>query len=61
MGAERNLYLYAYHKEHIKRVPVNMQKEEYLRLKTAADASGKTVSGYIKEAIREKMEREREP
>lgn len=49
---------YKYKAKHIKRVPLDMQITEYEELKVAATASGQTVNGYIKAAIREKMERE---
>ena len=46
----------------IKRVPLDMQKDYYEQvLKPAADRSGVPVNTYIKNAIREKIEREQEP
>ena len=33
-------------------------KEKYEEIKTAADASGESVNGYIKKAIDERMERD---
>lgn len=42
----------------IKRVPLDMQMEDYDRLKAAADATGKSVNAYIKEAIRQRIERD---
>ena len=41
-----------YAKEHIKRVPFDMQKEDYLHVKGLADEAGSPLNGYIKEAIR---------
>lgn len=49
---------YKYHKKSIKRVPLDMQKSDYEVLAEAASASGQSVNGYIKQAIKEKMERE---
>lgn len=51
---------YRYNAAHIKRVPLDMRIEDYMRLKTVADASGESVNGYIKKAIDERIEREGE-
>lgn len=50
---------YKYKAEKIKRVPLDMQKTDYENLAKIAEISGKSVNGYIKEAIAEKMEREK--
>lgn len=50
---------YKYHKKNIKRVPLDMKKSDYEILATAAEKNGKSVNGYIKEAIAEKIEREK--
>lgn len=47
-----------YKKANIRRVALEMQKSEYDLLKTHADAQKKTVNGYLKEAMREKMRKE---
>lgn len=47
-----------YNAAHIKRVPLDMQKSDYEKLFSAAAACGETVNGYIKAAIRQRMERE---
>lgn len=49
-----------YKEKNLKRIPLDVQKEKYEEIKAAADHAGKTVNGYIKEAIDEKMEREKE-
>lgn len=49
---------YRYNAAHIKRVPLDMRIEEFNRLKSAADAQGESVNGYIKKALYERMERE---
>lgn len=49
-----------YAKEHIKRVPLDMKKEDYETLKAAADRAGEKVNAYIKKAIAQRMEREQE-
>lgn len=50
--------VYKYKAENIKRVPLDVQKDEYAALKAAADSAGIGVNAYIKEAIREKMSRD---
>ena len=51
---------YKYKAKNIKRVPLDMQKSDYENLVIVSSMSGKTVNGYIKEAIAEKIEREAE-
>lgn len=58
MSQERKEYLYTYQKQKLKRVPLDMQISDYEALKAAADKSGQTVNGYIKQAIAEKISRE---
>ena len=47
-----------YKNEKIKRVPLDMQRDDYDVLKAAADACGEKVNEFIKKAIRERLERE---
>lgn len=47
-----------YVKENMKRIPLNVRKEEYEAIKTAADKHGESVSGYIKESIKMRMSSE---
>ena len=47
---------YKYKSRCIKRVPLDMQLTEYARVKDAATAAGETVNGYIKTAIRARMQ-----
>ena len=49
---------YKYKKEHIKRIPLDVQKEKYLEIKTHADNAGEKVNEYIKKAIDQRMERD---
>lgn len=42
----------------IHRIPLDVQNEEYERIKAAATAAGESVNGYIKAAIRQRMESE---
>ena len=51
-------YVYDYKAKNIKRVPLDLQLTEYLEIKAAAEASGESVNGFIKTAIRQRMERE---
>lgn len=46
-----------YKKNKIKRVPLDMQTADYGQLKAAADTCGEKVNEYIKNEIRERMER----
>ena len=41
-----------YKAENIKRVPLDMNKEDYLALKEAADQKGERVNEFIKKAIK---------
>ena len=45
-----------YAKEHLKRVPLDLQLDEYARLKAYTERTGETVNGFIKRAIREAMD-----
>lgn len=49
---------YNYAKKSLKRIPLDVQKEKYEEIKTAAGHAGESVNGYIKKAIDERMERE---
>lgn len=49
-----------YAKSKLKRIPLDVQKEEYEQIKTAADAAEESVNGYIKQAIRQRMQRDAE-
>ena len=47
-----------YRKEHLKRVPLDMQKKDYERLKAHAFMAGVPVNKYIKESIKARMDKE---
>ena len=47
-----------YAKAKIKRIPLDVQKEKYEEIKAAAQAAGESVTGYIKKAVNERMERD---
>lgn len=55
---EKARYDVDYAKKNIKRVPLDMQKDDYDKLQAAASAAGEKVNTYIKRAIFERMERE---
>ena len=55
---DRKEYLYKYQKEKLKRIPLDVKKEDYECLASAASAAGQSVNGFIKQAIAEKIERE---
>lgn len=46
-----------YNEKHIKRVPLDMQIEEYEKIKALADAQGIGVNTFIKNLIRQEIER----
>lgn len=46
-----------YAKNHLKRVPLDLQLADYEKLKAAADSCGETVNGFIKKAITERIEK----
>lgn len=54
----QNMATYKYNKEHLKRVPLDMQKTDYEILKRHVDARGESVNGFIKRAISETIERD---
>ena len=47
-----------YAKENLKRIPLDVQKAEYDKIKAAANNVGEKVNQYIKEAIKQRMDRE---
>lgn len=55
---ENKAKLEQYKKEHIKRVPLDMQKTLYDRLKAHAVMSEIPINRYIKESIIERMNKE---
>ena len=46
-----------YAKRSLKRIPLDVQKEKYEEIAAAAELTGKSINGFIKEAIEEKIER----
>lgn len=47
-----------YRKENLKRIPLDVQKEKYEEIATAAASKGESVNGYIKKAIDTRLQSE---
>lgn len=47
-----------YRKENLKRIPLDVQKEKYEEIATAAALKKESVNGYIKKAIDARLESE---
>ncbi len=48
-----------YKNKNLKRVPLDLQIEDYERIKSSIESMGyKSLNGFIKQAINEKLERE---
>lgn len=56
---KRKEYLYAYHKENLKRIPLDVSKSVYEEIKAHAETTGTSVNGFIKRAIDETMARDK--
>ena len=50
---DRKEYLANYHREKIKRIPLDVPREKYDEIKTHSAARSETVNGFIKRAIDE--------
>lgn len=48
---KKTQYNLEYAKKNLKRIPLDVQKEKYEEIQTAAAAVGESVNGYIKKAI----------
>lgn len=48
---KKKAYNRNYAKERMKRIPLDVLKEKYEEIKAAAEESGQSVNGYIKEAV----------
>lgn len=55
---KKTQYNLAYAKKKLKRIPLDVQKEKYDEIQSAANAVGESVNGYIKRAIDERIERD---
>ena len=47
-----------YAKEKLKRVPLDIQHEDYDKYKAHADSRGESMNGFIKRSMRETMQRD---
>lgn len=52
-------YNIEYAKKNIKRIPLDVQKNKYEEIRTAAQNAGESVNGYIKKAIDMRMAEDR--
>ena len=57
---KKTKYDMEYAKTKLKRIPLDVQKEKYEEISAAASYKGESVNGYIKKAIDERMERDKE-
>jgi len=58
ISEKRKEAMYKYAKENLKRIPLDVQKEKYEEIATAAASKGESVNGYIKKAIDTRLESE---
>ena len=58
LSEKRKESMYKYAKENLKRIPLDVPKSEYEKIKSYSEASGESVNGFIKRAISEAMERD---
>lgn len=56
---KKTQYNLAYAKKNLKRIPLDVQREKYEEIQSAANAAGESVNGYIKKAIDERMDRDK--
>ena len=59
-SAQKKQYDIEYAKTHLKRVPLDLRLDKYIEIKAHAENNAETVNGFIKRAIDETMERDRE-
>lgn len=58
MSKTKAQYDIEYAKSKLKRIPLDVQKEKYEKIKEMALSHGESVNGYIKKAIDQRMERD---
>ena len=56
---KKTAYNLNYAKTKLKRIPLDVQKEKYEEIATAAANAGESINGYIKVAIDERIARDR--
>ena len=54
----KSKYDIEYAKTKLKRIPLDVQKEKYEEIKTAATTAGESVNGNIKKAIDQRMKQD---
>ena len=55
---DRAKYIREYKKRNLVRVPLDLSHDKFAELQEVAKKAGESVNGYIKEAIRQRIERE---
>ena len=60
MTFDKKSYDINYHKDKLKRIPLDVSKEKYDQIKAAAEKSNESVNGYIKKSIDMRMDSESE-
>ena len=58
ISEKRKETMMEYARKNLKRVPLDVQKEHYEKIKAHAEGRRETVNGFIKRAIDETMERD---
>lgn len=58
MPFNANEYKQQFAKEKYKRIPLDVAKEDYEKIKAYADNNGETVNGFIKRLISEAIEKD---
>lgn len=57
---KKKQYDLEYAKKHLKRVPLDVQLDKYEQIKNHAETHGESINGFIKRAIDEAMQRDRQ-
>ena len=60
MTFDKTQYRYKYEKEKLKRIPLDVPKEKYAKIKAHAVERSETVNGFIKRAIDCQIQRDNE-
>lgn len=55
---KRKAQMILYQKEHLKRVPLDLQPDFFAEVKAHAAAMGESVNGFVKRAIKETIARD---
>ena len=57
--SKKTEYDLKYARDNIHRIPLDVQKDFYKKIKASAESVGESVNGYIKKAIKMRMESEK--